>query len=131
MFVCWLFKFFPLAILSTVLNCFCSADHITKKQDKDSSLLYTYHVDSGENVCSLVLKPDLEGSDLVIDRITLTNGYDVSYIRSLMFNVINSYKSIKFLVHISGDSSSSFRDTDFNILDEDIRYMALVIFIVS
>ena len=114
-------KFFPLAVLYSVLTCSCDADYITMKQQKDSSLLYTYCTDLDENVCSLVLKPPVSSSNVyTIDRITLAGGYDVSYIRSLLFNVINSYQLIEFSIHISGDSSSSFRDANSNVLDKDV-----------
>ena len=114
-------RFFSLAVLYSVLTCSCDADYITMKQEKDSSLLYTYCTDFDENVCSLVLKPPVSSSDVyTIDRITLAGGYDISYIRSLLFNVINSYQLAKFSIHISGDSSSSFRDANSDILDEGI-----------
>jgi len=110
-------RFFPLAILSTVLNCFCNADYIEKSIGSGpSSTVYSYIDESDVNnpttVCSFSVKPYREFPYLVVpNTYVLDVGIgcfvpDSSSVRSLLFNVINRITAengcdqVKFLVYI-------------------------------
>jgi hypothetical protein len=93
-------RFFPLAILSTVLNCFCSADYIERSIGSGpSSTVYSYIDDSNVNelttICSFSVRPYREFPYLVIPNtyvLDIDIGHSVpdrSSVRSLLFNVIN------------------------------------------
>ncbi len=113
------YKVFFSVILYTFFGCFCRADYITKSVQEDSSLIYKYYSDISSEICSLVLKPYTDDTDhtdgFVIDRVTLVHPHSVSYVCSLLFNVINSYKCKKFLVNIKDIieicKSFGFRET--------------------
>ena len=111
------YKVFFSVVLYTFFGCFCRADYITKSVQKNSSLIYKYYSDISSEICSLVLTSDNNG--FVIDRVTLVHPHSVSYVCSLLFNVINSYKCKNFFVHIGG-LNSNFKDTNCHILDKDI-----------